>query len=342
MKVLVTGATGFLGAHLVRALLAQGDEITALCRNEEPELEEKGVTVQRGDILDPASVAAAARGAEGVYHAAGKVSRKREDAEALYKVHVDGTRNVLSAAREVGARRVVVASTSGTVAVSDDPTRIATEESETPVAILARWPYYRAKLYAEKVALESNAPGLDVICVNPTLLLGPGDLHDSSTEDVRLFLEKLIPAIPSGGISFVDARDAAEAMRLAMTHGTPGARYLVGACNMTLAEFFARLSRVSGIGAPWMRMPRSKELAKLGARLLEGSMARFLGVGSRVDPVSLEMSQYYWYLDASRAERELGWSPRDPMVTLADTVRDLRARGAVWPALGAGASSASP
>src|ERR1700677_1139640 len=115
MKVLVTGATGFLGSHLVASLLANGDLVVALCRDEEPDLVDQGVTVKRGDVLDKASVLAAARGCEGIYHAAGKVSRDPKDAEELYKVHVEGTRNVLSAAREAGVRRVVVASTSGTI-----------------------------------------------------------------------------------------------------------------------------------------------------------------------------------------------------------------------------------
>jgi nucleoside-diphosphate-sugar epimerase len=328
MRVLVTGATGFLGAHLTAALRANSDEVVALCREAEPELTEQGVRVVRGDVLDRASVLAAAKGCEGVYHAAGKVSRKPADAEELYRVHVTGTKNVVSASREAGVRRVVVASTSGTMAVSADPDHVATEEDEAPVTLIQRWPYYRAKLYAERAALEANGDGLEVVCVNPTLLLGPGDLRGSSTDDVRLFLERRIPAVPPGGLSFVDARDAAEAMRLAMARGRAGARYLVGACNLTVRAFFERLSRLTGVRAPWLPMPRSPELARIGAKLFDGSLLPFLDAG--VDPVSAEMAQYYWYLDASLAEKELGWTARDPMETLADTVKDLRARGVVW------------
>lgn len=332
-RYLVTGATGFLGAHLVRALVARGNEVVALVRSEAKELEgidPAKLTVRRGDVLDGASVRDAAAGCAGVFHCAGLVSRKPEDAEALYRLHVEGTKTVLDACKAAGVPRAVVASTSGVVAVSDDPDHIANENDETPIGLVSRWPYYRAKLFAEKAALDRNVAGFAVVCVNPTLLLGPGDTRGSSTEDVRLFLEKKIPAVPPGGLSFVDARDAAEAMVLAMERGTPGARYLVGACNLTLREFFARLERVSGVKGPWLPMPRAPELARLGAKALSSLGAR-VGVSLPVDPVSLDMAQFYWYLDATRAETELGWSPRDPTTTLADTVDDLRARGVVWP-----------
>ena len=180
----------------------------------------------------------------------------------------------------------------------------------------------------DELLIDAEGEGLEVVCVNPSLLLGPGDLRGSSTDEVRLFLERRIPAVPPGGVSFVDARDAAEGMVLAMDKGTPGARYLLGACNLTVRELFARLSRLSGVRAPWLPVPRSPELVRMGAKLLDGSLVPFLDVG--MDPVGVELAQYYWYLDASLAERDLGWTPRDPSQTLADTIEDLRARRVVW------------
>jgi dihydroflavonol-4-reductase len=331
-RYLVTGATGFLGAHLVDRLLAHDHEVVALARSISEVGPRKGLTARKGDILDGGSVRDAAAGCVGVFHCAGIVSRKPEDAEELHRVHVEGTRTVLMACKAAKVRRAVIASTSGTVAVSDDPDHIATEDDPTPLGLISRWPYYRAKLFAERAALEMNDPGngFEVVSVNPTLLLGPGDQRGSSTEDVRLFLEGRIPAVPPGGLSYVDARDAAAAMALAMEKGVPGARYLVGACNLTLREFFARLQRVSGVKAPWIPMPRSPELARIGVGLVD-RFAKRLGISMPSDAVSLDMAQYFWYLDASRAESELGWKPRDPMETLADTVADLRARGVVWP-----------
>lgn len=325
-RYFVTGATGFLGGHLVDQLVAEGHEVVALCREDEPELEDRGVVVARGDILDGSSVESGCAGAEGAFHCAGKVSRRPEDAEELYRIHVDGTRSVLAACKRAGVKRVVVASTSGTVAVSEDPKHVATEADRAPVPLLSRWPYYRSKLYAEEAALAANEPGFEVIAVNPTLLLGPGDERRSSTEDVRLFLERRIPAVPSGGLSFVDVRDAALGMILAMKHGTPGSRYLLGACNLTMREFFARLERVSGVRAPWLPVPRMPSLARSGASLLSDVLGKAgrRAMPAAVDPVSFEMAQFFWYLDASLAERELGWKPRDAMTTLHDTVEDLR------------------
>lgn len=333
-RYLVTGATGFLGRHVIRQLVEAGHEVRALVRGE-TDLACESV---RGDVLDRASLEAACTGVQGVFHCAGKVSRKPEDAEALYKIHVEGTKNVVAACLAASVRRLVVASTSGTVAVSDDPDKVSTEDDEVPIGILSRWPYYRSKLFAEQAALEGQgallADGnlLEVVAVNPTLLLGPGDVNGSSTEDVRLFLERKIPAVPPGGLSYVDVRDAAQGMLLAMERGAGGRRYLLGASNLTLKEFFGRLERVSGVRAPLVPMPRQgREVARTGAELLSKLSSR-LGIPSAVDPVSLDMAHFYWYLDATRAESELGWVPRDPIETLADTVTDLQDRGVVWPA----------
>jgi dihydroflavonol-4-reductase len=319
-RYLVTGDTGFLGSHVAQALRARGDEAVPFSR------------ANGGDVLDARALTAAARACEGIFHCAGRVSRKPEDAAELYRVHVEGTRNVVAAGAEAGVRRVVVASTSGTVAVSESPDRVADEDSAEPLGLISRWPYYRAKLFAERAVLAGGTTGPEVACVNPSLLLGPGDVRGSSTEDVRMLLEGLVPAVPAGGLSFVDVRDAAEGMLLAMDRGKPGARYLLGACNLTVREFFARVARVAGVPAPWLPLPRSRALAAIGATAMRQLATRTgLGAGLAVDPVSVDMAQCFWYVDSRKAQRELGWRPRDPGVTLRDTVRDLRERGVVWP-----------
>jgi dihydroflavonol-4-reductase len=324
-KYLVTGATGFLGGHVVSALRARGHEVVPFSRK------------SGGDVLDFAAVRAAAAGCEGAFHCAGKVSRDERDAEELYRVHVEGTKTALAACKEARVRRVVVASSSGTVAIGEDPDHVATEDDETPMGIIARFPYYRAKLFAERAALAANAPGFEVVAVNPSLLLGPGDLAGSSTEDIRLLLEKRVPVVPPGGASFVDARDAAEGMVLAMERGAAGRRYLLAACNITLRELFARVARMADVPAPALPLPalgprsRAPTIARAGARVLD-LIARRVGAELPFDPVSVEMACYFWYASSARAERELGWTHRDPNETLKATVRDLRDRGAVWPA----------
>jgi dihydroflavonol-4-reductase len=332
-RYLVTGATGFLGWHLSAQLVGEGHEVVALCRRDPGPRQAlpAGAILRHGDVTDRQSVADAAAGCDAAFHCAGLVSRKVSDAEAMYRVHVEGTKHTLAALRSAGVRRVVYASTSGTIAVSADPDAVADEGAPPPTEIIARWPYYRSKLYAERVALEHNGDGLEVVVCNPSLLLGPGDSRGSSTEDVRLFLERKLPFTPAGGIAFVDARDAAAGMRLALERGEAGERYLLNGANMTLAAFFGRLERISGVKAPPLRMPRTgPTLAGVGAELL-GRAAKALNMKAPVERVSAEMAQYYWYCDSRRAERELGFAPRDPSDTLNDTVQDLVDRGAVWP-----------
>lgn len=329
-RTLVTGATGFLGRHLVTQLRDAGHHVVALCRSEDPALAALDVEIKRGDVLDAASVRAAAEGCQALFHCAGLVSRRPEDAEPLYRVHVDGTKITLDAARAAGVARVVLASTSGVVAVTKDPDEIRSEQAETPMELLARWPYYRSKLYAEKAGLDRNRPGFEVLAVNPTLLLGPGDDRGSSTGDVVSFLEKKVPFVPAGGLSFVDARDAATAMILAMERGRAGERYLVSAANLTIEAFFARLARLSGVAAPRLKAPRSVTLARIGAALMERA-AKHVPIEAPVDRISAEMAQCFWYVDAAKARTELGWVPRDPSDTLADTILDLEQRGVVWP-----------
>ncbi len=338
-RVLVTGATGFLGAHVVESLSARGFDVVSFARTTPPPAPRPRAGAHFiGDIRDGDAVRAAARGCDGAIHCAGRVSRDARDAHAMRDIHVVGTRAVLDACEAEGVPRVVVASSSGVVAVSEDPDRVSTEDDPTPYALVNQWPYYRAKLWAEQEALARSRAGFEVVCVNPSLLLGPGDARGSSTEDVRRFLEGKVLAVPVGGVSFVDVRDAAEAMVSALERGAAGTRYLVGACNVTLRELFARLERVSGVKAPWAPLPR--EATRAAGAILE-RVAAAIGREPAVDAASLELSQYYWYVDASRAERDLAWSPRDPTATLADTVSDLRARGVVWPRPATSASATS-
>lgn len=329
LRLWVGGATGFLGSHLTRVLRAQGHELVLAARSG-GELD--GVAVQAVDVLDAEAVAASAQGCDGAFLATGKVSRDRNDAEELHRAHVLGTRGALSGLRAAGVRRVVVASTSGTLAVSTDAAQIADENSRVPLELLAMWPYYRSKLYAEREALQFNAPEFEVLLVNPSLLLGPGDTRESSTGDVRRFLERAIVAIPGGGIAFVDARDAALGMWQAYEHGRAGERYILNAKNMTLAAFFQRLERISGVKAPVLRMPRSRPLA-IGVNRLFSKALRSIGGEPPIDEVSVEMAQYHWYCSSSKAERELGFCARDPGETLRETVADLVARKVVFPKL---------
>jgi dihydroflavonol-4-reductase len=328
-RYLVTGAGGFLGRHLVRQLLAEGHEVVALVRSHDPELSRTSARLVAGDVLRPETIKGALAGCHGVFHGAGKVSRDAADAEAMHKLHVVGTRNVIAAAREAKVPRVVLASTSGTVGISEKP-EVKTEDSARPITLIQKFPYYRTKLFAEEEALAANGNGLEVVSVNPSLLLGPGDLNGSSTKDVWSFLDRTVPAIPPGGMSFVDARDAADGMIAAMERGLGGRRYLLTAKNCSMAEFFDSLSRVSGVAPPRLTLPRMPRVAKVASSLF-GLAVEKIGGEKPVDDVTVEMGCLFWWVSAERAKKELGWEPRDAMDTLADTVNDLRGRPIVEP-----------
>lgn len=324
----VGGATGFLGSHVLRALIEGGEGVVAVSRSGGTA---HGVEVQAVDVLDQAAVTESARGCDGAFLVTGKVSREKDAGEELHRAHVTATRSALAGLKAAGVRRVVVASTSGTIAVGKEPERVFTEHDNAPLELLASWPYYRSKLYAEHAALEFNRPPeFEVVLVNPSLLLGPGDLRESSTRDVRQFLEQSILAVPRGGIAFVDVRDAALGMLAAFERGRAGERYLLNGKNLTIAAFFQRLERLTGIKGPRLFLPRSRPLA-LGINKLYSNALRKLGGEPPVSEESVEMGQYYWYCSSEKAQRELTWAAREPGETLRDTVQDLLARKVAFP-----------
>jgi dihydroflavonol-4-reductase len=322
---LVTGGTGFLGTHLVHALVERGERVRVLARGGAPELD--GVEIAVGDVLrDPEGAPPLERALDGVdriYHLAGFVSRSPDDGQRMMRVHVDGTRRLFDAAAKAKVRRVLLASTSGTIAVSRDPEPLD-ETAPYPTELVGNWPYYLSKIYQEKLALElGKKHGIEVVVVNPSLLLGPGDVRGSSTGDVKKFLRKELPIIPPGGVNFVDARDAALGAIAAMDRGRPGERYLLGGPNWSFEDFFGRLERASKVRGPRLKMP---DKVARGATTLVEHLFRAFDKDPPVDRISVEMSQVYWYCDSQKAERELGFVARDPAETLADTIADLRER----------------
>jgi dihydroflavonol-4-reductase len=320
---LVTGGTGFLGAHLVRLLVEEGVKPLRVLATSEPQwLAELGVEAFKGSITSPEDVRRAVEGVAEVYHLAGRVSREPKDAHEMYSLHVEGTRVLCEAARSASVRSIVLASTSGTIAVTEDGEVVPDEEWPTPLEIISRWPYYASKLYQERVALENfNGKNRRLVIMNPSLLLGPGDERLSSTKVVLDFLARKIPTVPKGGLSFVDARDAARAFVKAMSDGAHGERYLLGAANWTFEKFFARLERITKVSAPFISLP--SRLAVAGARGLS-TLFRQWKLAPPVEPTEIEMAEYFWYLDSTKAHHELGFAPRDPQETLLDTANYVR------------------
>lgn len=320
---LITGGTGFLGSHLVRQLVADGERDIRVMATTIPDwLVGLGVETLAGSITNESDAKRATEGITQIYHLAGKVSRERDDAREMYKVHVEGTRILCDAAKQAGVKTIVIASTSGTIAVTEDGDLLPDETYPPPLDIIARWPYYASKAYQEMAALERfNGKGLRLVIMNPSLLLGPEDERLSSTKVVLDFMSRKISAVPTGGLSFVDVRDAAQTFRAGMKKGRHGERYLLGAANWTFSKFFGRLERLTKIAAPKIALP--SRLAITGSQLIDSFFKQW-DMTSPVEPGAIEMAQYFWYLNCAKASRELGFRPRDPGETLHDTVTYVR------------------
>ncbi len=321
--ILVTGSSGFLGNHLVERLRQDEPQarLRLLCRGASRWAHHPEVEVVRGDIVSRENVLAAADGVAEIYHLAGLVEREPAEPWVLYTTHVEGARNICEAVREKGVAKAVLVSSSGTIAVSREPEQ-RNEESSYTNEVVAEWPYYLSKIYAEKLALwYCQHHNLPLVIANPSLLLGPGDERQSSTGDVALFLEGQIPVIPVGGLNLVDVRDVAAGLIAAMKQGQPGQRYLLGGHNLTFHEWIRRVARISGKPAPKFLVPLG--LSLLGAKVMRG-LYPLAGKSFKLEDASIKMSALFWYCDSSKARRELGFQTRDPDETLRDTIEYLR------------------
>lgn len=321
-KILITGGTGFLGTHIVRQFLDAGEKNLRVMASRVPEwMKDAGVEAAEGSVTDREDAAKAVSNVSAIFHLAGKVSRDNDDAAAMNRIHLEGTRVLCEAAKAADVQTMVLASSSGTIAVSETE-EVFDETFPQPVDVFSRWAYYASKYFQERAALENfDGDGRRLVIMNPSLLLGPDDERLSSTKPVLDFLGRKIPYSPSGGLNFVDARDAAAAFIAALEKGRHREKYLLGAANMTFHEFFGRLARLSGVSAPMLKVP--KQLAMTGAGLIS-SVFKHWGKASPVAPNEVEQAECFWYFDSSKAEEELGFAPRDPQETLQDTISYLR------------------
>ena len=318
MRIAITGSTGFLGRHMVGHLSGSHELVCISRSGDAPE----GCIGKRIDVVKGRGLKAAFAKADVVIHAAGLVSHSIERAQDTWDVHVKGTQNVLDAALSAKVRRVVLLSTSGTIAVSADPEFVGREDGPPPESIISAWPYYRSKLYAEQIALGTS--GLDVISLNPSLLLGPGDeIGGISTHAVSVFLDEGVPFAPPGTISFVDVRDVATAVEAALTRGRAGERYLLSGGNMRFSEFYSRLARITGRDEPMASMPKATRRALSWFPAWGRERGISAGIGPVISREDLELACHHWAVDSGKAESELGWVPRGPTETLEDTVEDI-------------------
>lgn len=321
-KILITGGTGFLGTHLVRQFLDAGAKNLRVMASSVPDwMTDSGVEAFAGSVTKREDVAEATKNCEAIYHLAGKVSFDYDGAAQMNKLHVEGTRLLCEAAKENGVKNFILASSSGTSAITEDG-EITDETYPQPVEILTKWAYYASKYYQEKTALQAfKDKGERLVILNPSLLLGSGDERLSSTKVVLDFMAKKLPITPGGGLNFVDARDAANAFVNALDKGRHGERYLLGAVNWTVRDFFSRLERLTGVSAPMFKVPKS--LAVSGSNFISSIYKNF-NKPAPFEASEVEMGEYFWYFDSLKAEEELNFSTREPMETLQDTIKYLR------------------
>ncbi len=320
--ILVTGSTGFIGSHLCRALAAQGERVRAFHRPSSPLAALDGLDLEHavGDVTQLETLAAALQGVEVVFHAAAQMGRTSDPRQA-YAVTVGGTRNLLEAAQRAGVRRVVHTSSVAALGVPDSAARGAPapmDEHHTWNYDPAWWLYGHAKYQAELAVQRAVGGGLDVVMVNPTRVLGAGDLHRVNGNLVILVARGRVPVAPPGGLNVVHIEDVTRGHLAALEHGRTGERYILGAENLPYARFLTHIAEVTGARAPGIVLPAF--LMRLLARPLSLTRGR---VQLPVRGEMLRLAGYYFYYSIDKADRELGWRP-------ACTVREAIAEAYSW------------
>ncbi len=300
---LVTGATGFLGWHVARLLEERGHKVRALVRAG-GKLRELDAEPVPGDLRDQVSLERAAAGCGLVFHVAADYRLWARDPRELYQSNVDGTRNLLAAARQAGVERVVYTSTVGCIGIPHGG--IGDETSPVSLADMVG-DYKRSKFLAEQVALECAAGGFPVVIVNPTAPIGDHDVKPTPTGQMVLdFLRGAMPAVIDTGLNVVDARDTAAGHLLACERGRPGERYILGSENLTLLGIMQKLAVMTGLPAPRWRIPHAVAYA---AGLASTGWARCTGRPPRVPLNGVRMARKKMWVSHAKAAQELGFQP---------------------------------
>jgi dihydroflavonol-4-reductase len=325
MRALVTGATGFVGAAVARALLAGGWEVRVLVRSGSPRgnLQALAVDVAQGDLSDVGALERALEGCAGLFHVAADYRLGARDPRPLYLTNVEGTRNILNAARTAGVGRIVYTSSVATIGI---PQNGAPGDEQTPVALSAMIGHYkRSKFLAEEVARDAARAGLPVVIVNPSTPVGPGDIKPTPTGQLVLDAASgRMPAYVDTGLNIVHVDDVAAGHLLAFERGAAGERYILGGEDMTLRAILEQIARLVGRQPPRIRLPYA---AVLPVAYAAEAYAKISGRSGRVTLEGVRMSRKRMYFSSAKAARDLGYRWRPPLEAFADAVRWFRERG---------------
>jgi len=339
VKVFVTGATGFVGSHVARELASRGADLRLLVRRTSNLANIEGLAAETatGDLLDPESLRSAIRGCDAVMHVAADYRLWVRDPDTMYRANVEGTRALLRIAREEEVPRCVYTSSVATMGFRSDGTIV---DETTPVSIKDMVGHYkRSKFQAEQAAIEAAKAGQSVIILNPTTPIGPGDWKPTPTGRIIVdFLNRKFPAYVDTGLNLVDVREVARthADALERSVGWPGERYILGGENLTLKQILDKMSAITGLPSPTMKVPHS--VAMMFAFFDETITGRIRGKEPRATVEAVRMGKKMMFASSARAERELGFHIVPVYQALRSAIDWFRTRGYAPPGRTGGAS----
>ena len=325
MKALVTGATGFVGAAVARALLREQWQVRVLARRGSDRRNLRGldVEVSEGDLTDVDSLQRAAQGCDGLFRVAADYRLGARDPAGLYRANVEGTRNVLSAAHRSGVQRIVYTSSVATIGIPADGTPGDEQSANSLENMIGH--YKRSKYLAEEVVREAAQGGLSVVIVSPSTPVGPGDVKPTPTGQLVLDAAAgRMPAYVDTGLNIVHVDDVAAGHLLAYERGRPGERYILGGQDMSLREILEVIARLEGRSPPRVRLPYAVVLPI--AYVAEG-FARLSGRSGRITLEGVRMSRKKMFFSSAKAARELGYRWRQPRQAFEDAIRWYRDNG---------------
>ncbi len=306
MKVFLTGSTGFVGSHVARAYIAGGAELRLLTRTTSKlaAIEGMAAEVVVGDLRQPEALRTALRGCDALVHVAADYRLWVRDPKEMYAANVDGTRELLRIAHEESVAKVVYTSSVATMGFKADASIV---DESTPVELTDMiGAYKRSKFMAEQEAIAAAQAGQHVMILNPTTPIGPGDAKPTPTGRIVVdFLNRRFPAYVDTGLNLVDVSEVARMHLVALEKGTPGERYILGGENLTLKQILDRMSAITGLPSPTMKVPHA--VALTFAFFDEAIMGRLLGKEPRATVEAVRMGRKYMFASSAKAERELGF-----------------------------------